>query len=109
MDEAFRAKLQAKLNDYRDWSRGQTFSDCRLVQYCGARLAGAFHVPIAEVEQRIEELVCEAFYVDWAEHNGRLILRVWEFGGPEPQWPKVLAEQPFADIDAILRKARRNA
>ena len=44
---------------------------------------------VLDVEARIEGLVCEGFYVDWAEHESRLFLRVWEFGGPEPDWPSV--------------------
>jgi hypothetical protein len=105
MEEAFRARLQAKLDGYQEWARGRTLSRCRLVQYSGVQLAGAHNVPIAEVESLIEQLVCEGFYVDWAEHEGQLVLKVWEFGGPEPEWSKVLDEQPLADIEAILEKS----
>ncbi len=95
MDESFRKKLQTKINGYRDWSRSRTFSNCRLVQYCGVDLIGAIDVPLAEIESRIEALVCEGFYVDWTDREGRLILRVWEFGGPMPDWLNVAAEQPI--------------
>jgi hypothetical protein len=98
MTEEFRVKLQAKITDYREWSGGQTFSGCRLVHYTGADLL-ALDLSLDEVEARIEGLVCEGFYVDWAEHQGRLFLRVWEFGDPEPDWSKVFAEQPLADVD----------
>jgi hypothetical protein len=49
--------------------------------------------------------MCEGFYVDWAAHERRIFLRVWEFGGPEPEWSTVFAERPLADIDAVLRKS----
>jgi hypothetical protein len=98
MDESFQKKLQAKLDGYRDWSRDHTLLSCRLVQYCGVDLVGVIDVPLADVESQIKGLVCEGFYVDWTEREGRLVLRVWEFGGPEPEWAKVLAEQALADI-----------
>ena len=47
----------------------------------------------------------EGFYVDWTEHENRLYLRVWEFGGPEPEWSKVFAEVPLADVDELMRRA----
>lgn len=68
----------------------------------------AFSAP-AEVEPSVEGLVCEGFNVDWVEHCGRLYIRVWEFGGPEPAWGKVLAEQPLADIAELLREAGHDA
>ena len=103
MDDAFRARLQSKLADYRAWSLGRKSTECRLVQYCGVELVGAQSVPMAEVAARIEALVCEGFYADWAEHDGRLYLRIWEFDGPEPAWPKVFAEEPLANIAELLR------
>lgn len=109
MDEAFRAKLRSKLADYRAWSSGRAFADCRLVHYCGVDLVGAQAVPMAEVEPRIEGLVCEGFYVEWAENGGRLFLRVWEFGGPEPAWSKVFAEEPLADTAELLRGIGQDA
>jgi hypothetical protein len=42
--------------------------------------------------------------VDWTEYRDRLYVRVWEFDGPEPEWPKVFAEEPLANIDEILRE-----
>ena len=56
MDEAFRAKLRSKLADYRAWSSGRAFADCRLVHYCGVDLVGAQAVPMAEVERVVSEL-----------------------------------------------------
>jgi hypothetical protein len=47
--------------------------------------------------------VREGFQVDWSERQQRVYLRVWEFGGPEPEWPKVFAEQPLVDVAALLR------
>ncbi len=104
MTEAFRSKLQAKLADYRVWSARRKLTGCRLVHYCGIDLAGSQDLPLAEAEARISGLICEGFRVDWKEHEGRLFLRVWEFGGPEPDWPKVLAEQPLADAAQGLRR-----
>jgi hypothetical protein len=105
MDEQFRAKLDAKMAEYRDWSEGHALPLCRLVQYVGVDLVGAKSLPLSEVESEIEGLVCEGFYVDLAEHENRLYLRVWEFGGPEPDWSKVFAEVPLADVDEIMRRA----
>lgn len=102
MTDAFRSKLQTKLSDYRSWSVGRRLSGCRLVQYCGVEMVGAQDVPLAEVESRIESLICRGFYVDWEQHQSRLFLRVWEFGGPEPEWAKVFAEQALIDIDDLL-------
>jgi hypothetical protein len=99
----FRSKLQAKLASYRDWSAGREFSGCRLVHYCGVDLIGAQDLLLADVVLRIEGLLCEGFYVDWAEYQGRLFLRVWEFDGPEPDWHKVFAEQSLGDIDESRR------
>ncbi len=103
MTDAFHSRVLARLAAYRGWSAGRGLTGCRLVHYCGVELLGAQDLPPGEVEPRIEELVCEGFSVDWAEHQGRLFLRVWEFGGPEPTWPKVFAEQPLTDIDELLR------
>ena len=105
MDEQFRAKLNAKLAEYRGWSAGRNLSSCRLVQYCFGDLLGAISLSMDEVEPEIEGLVCEGFYVDWAEHEGRLYLRAWEYGGAEPEWPKVFAEVPLADVDDLPRQA----
>lgn len=104
MDDLFRAKLNAKLAAYRNWFGGRSVHSCRLVHYCGVTCV-AKTLPLEEVEREIEGLVCEGFYVDWAEHDARLFLRVWEFGGPEPEWAKVFAEEPLADVDALLRQA----
>lgn len=105
MDEQFRAKLDAKLAAYRGWSSGRAFPSCRLVHYCGVDLVGSKSLALSEVESEIEGLVCEGFYVDWADHETRLYLRVWELGGPEPEWSKVFAEVPLADVDELLRQA----
>lgn len=103
MNDDFHSKLESKLSAFREWSAGRKLSGCRLVHYCGVDLVGAQDVPPDEIESRLQGLVCEGFYVDWAEHNSRLYLRVWEFGGPEPDWAKVIAEQPLMDIDELLR------
>ena len=105
LDDTFRAKLQSKLKDFRVWSSGHTVSGCRLVHYCGNEMVGAKSVPLARIEPEIEGLICEGYYVDWAEHESRFYLRVWEFGGPEPPWPKVFAEEPLVDVAELLRQA----
>jgi hypothetical protein len=109
MDDAFRAKLESKLDAFHQWAQGRDLSSCRLVQYLGVEMLGAIDVPLGEVESRIEALVCEGFYVDWTQDGSRLRLRAWESDGPEPPWSKVLAEEHLAEIDAILREARERA
>jgi hypothetical protein len=105
VDEQFRLKLNAKLDAYRSWFASRSVQSCRLVHYCGPDLVGAKTLPLGDVEREIEGLVSEGFYVDWAEHAARLYLRVWEFDGPEPEWAKVFAEVPLADVDELLRQA----
>ena len=103
MTEDFRLRLQAKLAEYRTWSTGRDLSHCRLIHYSGVDLIGSKGLPRHEVEPEIEALLGEGYYVDWAEHQGRLYLRVWESGGPEPDWQKVFDERPLANVDEILR------
>src|SRR5262245_28563342 len=93
MNEEFLSKLNAKLESYRAWCEGRVFKSVRLVQSCGNDLVGAIDVLIGDVESQIEGLVSEGFYVDWAQHEHQLFLRVWEFGGPDPDWPSVIAER----------------
>lgn len=104
MDEESRAKLDAKLAEFRSWSLGRGLTSCRQVHYCGVDLVGVKSLPLLEVESEIQSLACEGFYVDWREFEDCLYLRVWEFGGPEPQWSKVFAEVPLADVDELLRQ-----
>ena len=35
----------------------------------------------------------EGFYVVWNEKDGKLYLKVWEYGGSEPPWEKVFLEE----------------
>ena len=106
MDDAFRSGLDAKLADLRAWAGSHRFSGCRFVQYCGFERVGALDLAPAEAEAQVVSLLCGGFRVGWAEHDGRLYLRVWEFDGPEPPWPKVFAEEHLADVGAIVREAR---
>src|SRR5262245_24384825 len=101
LDRAFRVKVETKLSHYREWSHARAFTGGRLLQYRGLDLVGARDVALPEVESQVEGLLYQGFHVDWAEHQGRLYLRVWEFAGPEPAWPSVLAEQPLTDTGAI--------
>jgi hypothetical protein len=103
--EQFRAKLDARLAEYRAWLTGRVLLSCRLVHYCSSDLVGAKSLPLDEVEPEIKGLICEGFYVDWAEHEARVYLRVWDFEGAPPEWPKVFAEVPLADVDELLRQA----
>jgi hypothetical protein len=101
LDQAFDWKVQTRLSEYREWANARTFLGCRLLQYGLFDLIGARDVPIPRVEQQIQELLCKGLQVDWAGHQGRLYLRVWDVGCPEPDWKKVLAEQPLVDAQAI--------
>jgi hypothetical protein len=49
MNEAFRAKIEAKLAAYSEWSAGRKFSACRLVRYVGVDMVGAQDLPLTEV------------------------------------------------------------
>jgi hypothetical protein len=106
MDDAFQAKLDLCMGTFRRWAQGRDVSGCRLVQYVGVDLLGAIDVPLGEVESQIEGLVCEGFLVAWAQLGRVMYLRVWEADGPEPPWSKVFAEEPLADVEAILREAQ---
>jgi hypothetical protein len=109
MDERFRARLKSSIAEYRAWSAGRALSTCRLVQYCGVDLVGAKSPALADVEREIEALICEGLNVDWEAHRSCLYLRVWESGGPEPEWSNVFAEVPLADVSDLLRQAGLDA
>jgi hypothetical protein len=98
-NDDFRARLDAKLDTYREWFAKRKISNCRLVQFCGVEMIGALDIPLSEIQDRIEGLLCEGFYVDWAEDRGRLYLRVWEYGGPEPDWPNVFREESLTNLN----------
>ena len=85
-------RIEKALAAYRAWSTGQQVRRCRLVQYCGPEMIGAIDIPGSEVEAQIRGLLEEGFYVDWACRAATLYLRVWEFGGAEPEWRFVFAE-----------------
>lgn len=89
-------KIEESLAAYRAWSIGQPFHSCRLVQYCGPEMIGAIDVPLPEIKAQIRGLLAEGFYVDWTCHIGRLYLRVWEFGGGEPEWRFVYDESDIS-------------
>jgi hypothetical protein len=109
VNDAFRSKLGARLDAYREWARNHDLSSCRLVQYLGIECMGGLDVPLDEVESQIAGLVCEGLRVDWAEADGRLYLRVFEGTAPKPSWPKVFAEGHLTDLGAIVREAERQA
>lgn len=85
-------KIKEKLAAYHTWSTGQQFQSCRLVQYCGSEMIGAINVSCSQIEVQLQGLFAEGFCVDWICHDARLHLRVWEFGGAEPEWRFVYAE-----------------
>jgi hypothetical protein len=109
MDDAFRAKLELCIGNFRHWAQGREVSGCRLVQYVGVDLLGAIDIPLGKVESQIEGLVCEGIRVAWAQQGRLMYLRAWDGDGPEPAWSKVFAEEPLADVEAILREAQEHA
>ena len=108
MTEAFDNKLKDRLRAYREWTSGKEFSRCEIVHYCGVQLVGSVEIALSDVEERITALICEAFYVDWAEHQQCLVLRVWEYGGPEPSWQQVFAHEHLADMATIQKEIGQN-
>lgn len=93
----FAERLQAKLMAYRTWAQKNCFLGCRLVHYTGIT-CGAIDVPLSEIEVQIEGCLAEGFHVDWATHDERLYLRIWE--APEPDWEYVFQERPIPTFDA---------
>ncbi len=90
-----------RLPQYRRWLAEYAAVNARLVQFCGVECIGACDVPLAEVENRLINLWQEGFYVSWAIQGNTVFLRVYEYGGPEPDWQKVFTEQHLADIPEI--------
>jgi hypothetical protein len=109
VDEAFKTTIDSKLDAFRDWARQREFHRCRLVQYCGVDLVGSIDVPLGAIESQIECLLGEAFRIDWDQQSEVVYLRVWEGDDLVPPWSNVFAEEPLADIEAILREARQHA
>ncbi len=97
MSSEFSKYQDEKLASYRNWAEAHCPKDGRLVHYCGIDCIGAADIAAAQVEERIADLLCEGFFVDWALHGGRVFLRVHEFGGPEPSWEKVFQEASLID------------
>lgn len=104
MKDEFRAMLDARMSDYRKWLRNQRPSGCRWVHYTGVEMTGACDVPLDEVEARLTNAMREGFHAGWAEHQGRIYVRIWE-GDAEPPWKKVFAEESLVDVSEILRRA----
>jgi hypothetical protein len=98
MNSEFQAKLDAKIKEYRSWAHNKSVAVGRLVQYSGSEFLGAVDVAPEELEGQIVGLECEGFYVDWAEYNERIYLRVWEYPGPEPNWDLVFKEKDLMDV-----------
>lgn len=105
MTPEFEKKLNQKLAKYDKWASKNSFSQCRLVQFCGVEFVGAIDVELDQIVNQITGLLCEGFYVDWGIHNNSMYLRVYESGGPEPTWDQTIKEEPLADIAAILKEA----
>jgi hypothetical protein len=95
MTPEFQAALDSKMLSFREWSASRAFNSCRLVQYWGPDLGGAIDIQLEEIEDQISGLFCEGFYVDWAQTRECIVLRVWEHGGPEPEWQDAFAETPI--------------
>ena len=98
MNFEFQTKLDDKIKEFRFWVDGRSVAVARLVQYSGIEFLGAIDVAPKELEEQIVGLQCEGFYVDWAEHNERIYLRVWEYPGPEPNWELVFEEKDLMDV-----------
>lgn len=94
MTPEFESKLNAKLAAFQNWSENRSFQAARLVQYVSREPYG-IDVALDDVLRQIRGLVCEGMRVDWSEFQNCLYLRVWEFPNPEPEWPKVYAEEPL--------------
>jgi hypothetical protein len=105
MKPDFKAKLGKSLAAYRQWAATREFTSCRLVHYCGVDKPHATDVPLNRVVEQIAGCLAEGFRVAWHAEAGSLYLSVQEPDGPVPPWSKVLAEEPLADVDQILRDA----
>jgi hypothetical protein len=93
LERAFRLNIRSKLRDYREWSKARKLTGCRLVRYSGPDLVETRDILLAQVERQLESFQWRGFQVDWAEHEGRLYLRAWEVGGPEPDWAEVVSSK----------------
>ena len=93
MTPEFEKSLNVKLTQWSNWANENSFTKCRLVQYSGVELVGALDVPLDEIETQIKGLITEGFYVDWKPQGQIAYLRVYEYGGPEPDWKKTFAEK----------------
>ena len=86
-------RIQDTLDRFRDWVGGRwPKPKCRVVQYWDPDVPTAFDVKLGEIDAQIEGLVGEGFRVDWAEHDGKIYLLVWQNPNPKPDWPQVFAE-----------------
>jgi hypothetical protein len=103
--DSFQWIIDTQLDAFRIWCLDKSINTCRLVHFCGVDLLGATGISMTDIESKIIGLLCDGFYVSWAEKDGCLYLRVWEFGGPVPEWSLVFAELPLADIESVCRLA----
>lgn len=92
LERAFRLNVESKIKKYREWSNCFSFTEGQARVYVGPELTEIRDIPIAEIEHQIDSYQWRGFNVDWTEHKGRLYLRVWQVGGPEPAWDKVFRE-----------------
>ena len=95
MNFEFQTKLDDKIKEFRFWVDGRSVAVARLVQYSGIEFLGAIDVAPKELEEQIVGLQCEGFYVDWAEHNERIYLRVW---GKNEIRAKVITSVKFCKV-----------
>jgi hypothetical protein len=99
----FAEKLHSALAAYRSFSSGRQITSCRLVQYVGADSPNAIDVAIGDIEEQISGCLAEGFLVGWFAEGDRMYLWVQEPGCPVPPRAKVVAEEAFVDVDALLR------
>ena len=95
MSPEFSAKLESKIEAFRAWIGERIFRKVRLVQYCGREMVGARDIDPSVVETQIKGGIMEGFGVEWAEHENRLFLCIWEPWNPPgspPPWANVFAE-----------------
>ncbi len=85
-------RIQQSLDRYRRWVRHRKLKKGRLVQYWDPDTPTASDVPLAEVEREIEGLIGDGFRVDWAEHDAKVYLLVYESRNLKPDWPQVFDE-----------------
>lgn len=98
MNEEVQNKIESAKKSFNEWQVRHQCSSARLVQYCGVEHVGTIAVAIDDVPNQLEGLIGEGFYVDWMNQGDEIVMRAWEYGGPEPDWGKVFLGQDLEEI-----------